>query len=388
MRPAYLTCTRRWTCLNASRYSLAMLDPAPSCQPANGHGARPGGVRVFASSRRVSPDLTRPRRGGRIRNPERRQCGGLFVPVRPYAIPRVVTPRGFDLFGTLAGAGGIGGLLARSRHATSSPYAVNGNSFYHADGNGNVTYLANSSGGTDAAYRYDPFGRWLAQTGPYATANGMRTSSKPWIAHNGSNTDGLHYYGYRFYDPLTQRWLNRDPLGEFAGLNLYRFVDNNPINLFDPDGHDVVYLLDPSVSFHGHAAILIGNDQNGWHYFSFGMGECWFNPWAASRDNLEYIGFKSFDSARRDARLARYENYARWHTDRAADQKAINKMREYFNKGYFVCGNNCDDAAANAIRAAGVDFDDRFLPTTSFERNRGRADESGTFPLPPAQPRH
>jgi len=157
----------------------------------------------------------------------------LFVPVRPYAIPRVVTPWGFDLSGTRAGAGGIGGLLARSRHATSSPYAVNGNSFYHADGNGNVTYLANSSGGTDAAYRYDPFGRWLAQTGPYASANVMRFSSKPWVAHNGSNTDGLYYYGYRFHDPLTQRWLNRDPITERGGLNLYRFARNNPINFYD-----------------------------------------------------------------------------------------------------------------------------------------------------------
>jgi RHS repeat-associated protein len=143
-------------------------------------------------------------------------------------IPSVVTTRGLDLSGTLDGAGGIGGLLARSRHATSSPYAVNGNSFYHADGNGNVTYLASSGGGTDAAYRYDPFGRWLAQMGPYASANGLRFSSKPWVAHNGSNTDGLYYYGYRFYDPLTQRWLKRDPIGENGGFNLYGFVGNSP----------------------------------------------------------------------------------------------------------------------------------------------------------------
>jgi RHS repeat-associated protein len=148
----------------------------------------------------------------------------------------VTYTRGRDLSGTLAGAGGIGGLLARSRYATSSPYAVNGNSFYHADGNVNVTYLASSSGGTDAAYRYDPFGRWLAQTGPYASANVMRFSSKPWVAHNGSNTDGLHYYGYRFYDPLTQRWPSRDPIGERGGLNLYEFAWNNPVDYFDHFG--------------------------------------------------------------------------------------------------------------------------------------------------------
>ena len=232
---------------NGYRNSLAVINHGPSRRPANGHGARPGGGRGFTFSRRVSPGLTRPWRGGRIKNPERRQCGGLFVPVRPCVIPSVVTTRGLDLSGTLDRAGGIGGLLARSRHATSSPYAVNGNSFYHADGNGNVTYLASSGGGTDAAYRYDPFGRWLAQTGPYASANVMRFSSKPWVAHNGSNTDGLYYYGYRFYDPLTQRWLNKDPFGE-AGFetlrrnrpsllsdsaNLYLFVFNNPNSWID-----------------------------------------------------------------------------------------------------------------------------------------------------------
>jgi RHS repeat-associated protein len=99
-----------------------------------------------------------------------------------------------------------------------------------------VTYLANSSGGTDAAYRYDPFGRWLAQTGPYATANVMRFSSKPWVGFAGSATSGLYYYGYRFYDPYLQRWVKRDPIGELGGWNLYCFSDNAPYGLIDPQG--------------------------------------------------------------------------------------------------------------------------------------------------------
>ena len=32
------------------------------------------------------------------------------------------------------------------------------------------------------------------------------------------------------------RWLSRDPLGEEGGLNLYVFVQNNPLNYFDPYG--------------------------------------------------------------------------------------------------------------------------------------------------------
>src|SRR5205814_2855788 len=50
---------------------------------------------------------------------------------------------------------------------------------------------------------------------------------------------GMYYYGYRFYDPNLQRWINRDPMHEAGGFNLYRTVDNCPIGKFDPDGRDV-----------------------------------------------------------------------------------------------------------------------------------------------------
>jgi RHS repeat-associated protein len=64
----------------------------------------------------------------------------------------------------------------------------------------------------------------------------MRHSSKPWFGWRNSNTAGLTYFGYRFYDPTTMRWLNRDPIGERGGLNLYGFVGNDPIRKIDPLG--------------------------------------------------------------------------------------------------------------------------------------------------------
>jgi hypothetical protein len=46
----------------------------------------------------------------------------------------------------------------------------------------------------------------------------------------------MYYYGYRWYDPNLQRWLNRDPIFEAGGINLYGFVGNNTPNLVDTDG--------------------------------------------------------------------------------------------------------------------------------------------------------
>ena len=46
----------------------------------------------------------------------------------------------------------------------------------------------------------------------------------------------LHFYGYRYYDPVTGRWPSRDPIGERGGINVYEFVKNNPTNLTDSVG--------------------------------------------------------------------------------------------------------------------------------------------------------
>ena len=64
-----------------------------------------------------------------------------------------------------------------------------------------------------ARYLYDPFGNLVGQSGPMAEANHYRFSSKEIHANS-----GLYYYGYRFYDPNLQRWLNRDLIGESGGL--------------------------------------------------------------------------------------------------------------------------------------------------------------------------
>jgi len=124
-------------------------------------------------------------------------------------LPQVTYTRGRDMSGSLQGAGGIGGLLARTDNSLTlnSQLSTSAHAYYHADGNGNVTALVNTNGVVVAKYEYDPFGNILAMSGPMANANLYRFSSKEF--HQNS---GLIYYLYRFYSPSLQRWVNRDPI--------------------------------------------------------------------------------------------------------------------------------------------------------------------------------
>jgi RHS repeat-associated protein len=147
--------------------------------------------------------------------------------------PQVTYTRGLDLSGTIEGAGGIGGLLMRSHGYSSGNWSTH--NAYHSDANGNVTALMNSSGVLQASYKYNPYGGLISSSGTLAGANTMRFGSKPAI-FSATGSWGFYYYGYRFYDPGMQRWLNRDPLGEEGGINLYGFVANHPAGIVDVFG--------------------------------------------------------------------------------------------------------------------------------------------------------
>jgi len=47
---------------------------------------------------------------------------------------------------------------------------------------------------------------------------------------------GLHYNMHRYYNPATGRYMTPDPIGLEGGINLYGFVQNDPVNFVDPWG--------------------------------------------------------------------------------------------------------------------------------------------------------
>ena len=58
-------------------------------------------------------------------------------------------------------------------------------------------------------YEYGPFGELTRATGPMAKLNPFRFSTK----YQDDESD-LIYYGYRYYNGSTGRWLSRDPINE------------------------------------------------------------------------------------------------------------------------------------------------------------------------------
>ena len=138
---------------------------------------------------------------------------------------------GLDLSGGMSGAGGIGGLLAVSKAET--------NYFASYDGNGNIIGLISATDkSTSARYEYSPFGEVIRATGPLATSNPFRFSTK-----YSDQESGLGFYGHRYYSPFQGRWVNRDPIEEQGGNNLCAFVRNNSVEAMDPLGNSLIGTL-------------------------------------------------------------------------------------------------------------------------------------------------
>ena len=129
---------------------------------------------------------------------------------------------GPDISGSFGGAGGNGGVLIVEDHEADEKF------FPAYDAQGNVNGLIDTSGNLDAAYEYDPFGKLIRYAGDRTDSMSLLYGTK-----YRDHETGLIYYGYRYYDPRQGRFINRDPIGESGGLNLYGFVGNNPLNAID-----------------------------------------------------------------------------------------------------------------------------------------------------------
>jgi RHS repeat-associated protein len=108
-----------------------------------------------------------------------------------------------------------------------------------------VTAYVDELGDVRAAYALDAFGQTISQGGDMASTFSHRFSTK----YADDETE-LYYYGYRYYAPQLGRWINRDPIEEQGGVNLYGFAKNSPLNNFDLFGMSVYWDNYPNYSLY------------------------------------------------------------------------------------------------------------------------------------------
>jgi RHS repeat-associated protein len=108
-----------------------------------------------------------------------------------------------------------------------------------ADGLGSVVALTDDKGKVVERFRYDAFGQPISLSAANLTMAGFTSgyrllfTGREWLG-----SLGLNEHRNRYKISRLGRWLVTDPIGFAGGSNLYRYVNNGPIDFSDYRGLD------------------------------------------------------------------------------------------------------------------------------------------------------
>lgn len=74
---------------------------------------------------------------------------------------------------------------------------------------------------------------------------------------------GLYHFHFRQYDPTSGVWTTADPIGILGGLNLYTYIQNNPVNFRDFLGLSEISDVNGGYADNGGLGYNGGNDFDG-----------------------------------------------------------------------------------------------------------------------------
>lgn len=117
-----------------------------------------------------------------------------------------------------------------AQYFTCGTMMAGSNYYWTKDHSPSVREMTNSSGVVEAQYSYDPFGRVLK-------LRGSLTSDFQFANYYFHLTSGLGLPVARCYSSILGRWIQRDPMQEAGGKNLFTFNNNSPLNYTDPTGN-------------------------------------------------------------------------------------------------------------------------------------------------------
>lgn len=101
--------------------------------------------------------------------------------------------------------------------------------YFVADERGSVVAVTNASGVVLTYNSYDAFGVPTSSNAAYAGRFGY--TGQAWLKEL-----SVYYYRARMYAPTLRRFLQADPIGYIASMNMYAYVGNDPLNQSDPSG--------------------------------------------------------------------------------------------------------------------------------------------------------
>lgn len=132
-------------------------------------------------------------------------------------------------------------LLVLFSLVVSTTQAVETITYYHNDALGSPVAATDEAGNVKWREEYQPYGsRLLKQDGG--------TNDTWFTGKQEDKSNGLSYFGARWYDPVVGRFTGIDPVGFQEGnthsFNRYAYANNNPYKYVDPDGrHPVIFAV-------------------------------------------------------------------------------------------------------------------------------------------------